>query len=598
MKRTVKIIVGFVVAVLILLVGVIVGINTSFVQDKLVAYAVNTLSEKLQTRVSLERLNFDLFRQDIRLHGLYIEDQQQRPLLRMERLTADLDLPALLHHELRIPEIRVSGLQAELHKTASDSVSNFQFVIDAFKKDSLQREPQTDSTRHQLTFDVSRFTAERVAVTFNKRVFSLGKLQYVQEDWDSVSKPMRHVTIDDLYFKNEHDRPRKNYNKPHRGFFDPAYLDVTARLKIDIDHLQRDSIHAVLRECFVCDSVTGIDIRNMHAVIAATPQTVHVRDLVVRQVDTEVSIDTCELLLPNKKTGQTMTYHTSMVRGYALLRDISRPFAPVLKDFTLPLQFRALVHGDDDMINFTDVEVTTPDKLLKVQAKGFVRHLRNKYDLHVHFDVPMMYARGGEKERIIKQFPIKRFFMEQLHALGTITFRGDLDAYYKHEVFKGVLGTMAGPMKVKVDIDDKNRYLSGHVDTKAFQLGKVFDMPEVGDVGMTADFTFDISKVRTAVMRHRKGGKLPIGEVTAHVTKASYRFIKTQNLQAHIVSDGAVAEGNLQLPGGHMDILCSFSFTNTNELKKMKIKPGVKFHRLSEERKAKKALAKKARAHK
>ena len=588
MKRVFKVFGVFIVVLLVLLISATVLVNTNFVQDKLVSYAVTLLSEKLQTHVSLERLNFDLFRQDVRLHGLCIEDQEQRPLLRMESLTADLDLPALWRHELRIPEIRVTGLQAELHKPAMDSVANYQFVIDAFKKDSVASKPQPEAERSKLTFDISRVMVERVSVAFNGRLFSLGKLHYVQEDWDSVKQPVRHLSIEDLYFKNEHHRPRKNSKKPHRGFFDPAYLEVTARLKMDIDYMHKDSIHAVLRECAVRDSVTGIDIRELRAIIAATPQVVQLQDLLVRQVETEVRIDTCDLQLPDKKKGRMLAYRTSLIHGKAILRDISRAFAPPLKDFTMPLQFSTRMQGDDDAMTFTDVEVTTPDKRLLVQAEGSLCHLRQKYDLHVHFDVSKMYAKGGEAERIIKQFPIKRFLMEQLHALGTITYRGGFDVFYKREVFQGVLGTQVGALRLNLALDGKNRYVSGHVTTDGLHLGKALDMDELGDVSMTADFKFDISRVRTAVMRHRKGGKLPIGEVTAHVTQASYRFIKTQNLQARIVSDGALAEGNLLLPGGHMDILCSFSFTNTQELKKMKIKPGVKFHRLPEERKAKK----------
>jgi len=160
------------------------------------------------------------------------------------------------------------------------------------------------------------------------------------------------------------------------------------------------------------------------------------------------------------------------------------------------------------------------------------------------------------------------------------------------------VGTQAGPLDATLNIDSQKHYLTGQFATKDFHLGEVMDMKQLGNVSMTSSFKFDISKARTAVMRRRKGGKLPIGEITAHVTEASYFVAKTRNLYAHIVSDGALAEGKIMLPGSHMDIFCIFSFTNTQELKKMKFKPGLKFHSLTEKRKDRKERKKKERERK
>ena len=127
-------------------------------------------------------------------------------------------------------------------------------------------------------------------------------------------------------------------------------------------------------------------------------------------------------------------------------------------------------------------------------------------------------------------------------------------------------------------LDENNKYLSGNVQTNAFELGKAMDYPDVGTIACRAGFRFDISKPRTAQMRRLKGGKLPIGKVDAIVYKAKYKFVSASDIAAHIVSDGAVAEGKINMKGKLADVLCSFSFTSTDEMKKTKIKPGVKFH--------------------
>ena len=60
--------------------------------------------------------------------------------------------------------------------------------------------------------------------------------------------------------------------------------------------------------------------------------------------------------------------------------------------------------------------------------------------------------------------------------------------------------------------------------------------------------------------------------------------LHVRRLTADITSDGAVATGNVNQNGKHRDIYFQFSFTNTEDMSKMKIThPGIKFHGLSDE---------------
>ena len=177
--------------------------------------------------------------------------------------------------------------------------------------------------------------------------------------------------------------------------------------------------------------------------------------------------------------------------------------------------------------------------------------------------------------------------MKQLHALGHFTYQGHFDVLWKKEQFAGVLNTVPGKLNVQLTLDELNKYVLGTVRTDSFELGKAMDMPDLGKITCKADFKFDISKPRTAQMRKVKGGKLPIGSVQADVAEGSYKKIKVHNLIAELESDGAVATGNITVKGKRVDVLCGFSFTNTNEMKKTKIKPGIRFHKMSDEDKAK-----------
>ena len=121
----------------------------------------------------------------------------------------------------------------------------------------------------------------------------------------------------------------------------------------------------------------------------------------------------------------------------------------------------------------------------------------------------------------------------------------------------------------------------------SIQLGKVMQMEKIGPVACNANFKFDMSKPRTALVRKQKGGKLPIGQVNATVLEASYMKTKLKNVKATIISDGAVANGHLEHDKKNVDLLVDFTFTSTDSIHKMKIKPNVKIHNMPWQKKDK-----------
>ena len=591
--------------VCLLLVVCLLLLNTRPVQNWLARQALEMLSAKLDTRVSLDNVSIDLLTQDVRLHGLAVDDRQQRPLLRVEQLVANVELSSLLHHRVRITDARLIGARALLVRADSDSVPNYAFVIDAFKSGE---EPSGGTP---LTLDMDRVTLERVAVKYNDDEASVGKLdcrlhgmaslptlrgEALSVRWTRPNRKGVLVTrtaslgtvhlddgkldIDGLRFVTDNRLPRKNTGKPHRGFFDADHLDVTASMRWVIDHTGPDSIHAVLRECSAVDSVTGIDLRAVRCALAVTPKALTFTDVYVRQGDTEVSLDRGVLSLPDSVSGQPLTYRTSPISVRAVLKSISRPFAPILKDFTLPLHVSVVMTGDNDRINFSNIVVNTADKQFLLHAAGWVGgiSLHDSHEIKVHFDVNNMTARPAVIENILKQFPFKRFMMKQLNNLGTVQYTGAFDVLWKKEIFGGRVLTRHGDVNFNMTVDGLNKYMLGHISAPSLEVGQVLGMPDVGDTGLTADFKFDIDGKRTAAIRAGRGGKLPIGEVTARVDKAAYKFIHVNNVDVHIESDGSVATGSLVDPHKYMDVSCSFTFTDTDNLHHLSVTPGISFH--------------------
>ena len=613
---------GLLATVLVILVAAALMLNRPSVQNKVLAYAVEQLQTKLHTKVKIDSVRINFLTFDVNLMGLDVEDRQQRKMLQADKLSVNLDFWQLLAKKLEIETADIEGLRARLYQP-KDSAANFQFVIDAFKSDK-PKPAQTDTVKKKkskIAFDLKNLTVKSVDVVYNEDTFRLEKLSY-EKTWMGHQKgEIRHLVgrhehttkkgelrtdhvqlalltltekgdhlmadIEGLHFAVDNHLPRKNVGKPKRGFFDVGHLDVTANMQLRVNHYGKDTANVTMTRCVARDSVTGFNVRDLRLTAGINKEKIYFSDVTIQHDSTVLKFDKGELTLPSKKKGRKLTYHTSEITGRTLLKDISRPFAPVLANFTIPLELKVKMSGTDTSMVFRDIHVNTADQKLKLDADGGLEHFSPKEALNVHFHVKNMTTPTKTAIDIINQFAVKKFMMKQLKALGTIGYTGDINILYKKEKFKGLLRTDVGRLNFNFTLDETTKYVLGQVSTSSIQLGKVLEMKNIGPVACKADFKFDMSKPRTAVMRKQKGGKLPIGQVNATVKEASYMKAKVKDVKVKIVSDGAVANGHLEKDSKNIDVLCDFTFTSTDSIHKMKIKPNLKFHNLPWQKKDK-----------
>ena len=536
-------------AVVILLATAALLLNTDKVQNWLLQRAVTMLKEQLGTEVSVGHVSVNVAERHLTLSDVEVDDRQGRRMLRMESLTVGLDPQALWQREVVVTDARINGLKAQLCKPASptDSTANYQFLVEAFKASNDAYEShETDKAHKPLPI------AFRIATAI--------------------------IDIDSLHYATDNGRPRRNTGKPHHGAFDAGHLDISAAMKVKLGNIMKDGLHVVLTDCRAVDRGSGLQVDSLRLQADIGKDSIRLKDVKIRMPHTTLSF--AEGTIHPSPTA--FHYSVPKLTATTQIRDIAKPFAPILKNFTTPLHLECGFSGDADGMRFDRVSVATTDRHLHIKATGNISHLREKHRLHVHFDVSQMTALNGMKERIISHFPVKKFMMKQLHALGRIDYRGHFDVLHKKEAFAGRLGTQHGSINFRFAIDEHNKYLSGTADTKALELGRIMDMKDLGSLNCRADFRFDISKPRTAKMRQQKGGKLPIGNIEAEVREGHYKFVTMRNVSATINSDGALAEGRIVDNGKLIDLTCNFSFTDTDQMQKLKIKPGIRLHRKKE----------------
>ena len=612
-RLTLKIL-AVIIAILVLITVIIA--NSSFVQDKLVGLVTDALSKELNTEVKIDHVKLNLLSMSASIEGIKLKDQQQRDMLKVGRIWGHMRVLALLRGEILLRKCEVDDINALLIKP-KDGPANYQFLLASTKK---EKQPKDSTKKSAFRFDLKDAVVNGIHVKYNDKEYDLSQAFYnhwrgehtitvhhLKADWQKQTKkalvkwhldsgtltasiPDKNkekirVDIKGLELKSDCDLPRRNTGKPHHGAFDDRHFNLQADLGIDVVNIGKDSTQLKLTNGCVKDTIAGIDLTELKSDITISGKHITLTNAVVQQVTTRLEIPKGHILLPDKEKGTSLSYYADSIKGRVMLKDISQPFAPVLHKFSIPLNLSVSLDGNGDGMLFKDIHVNTDDNKLTINSMGMLRNLKDGHKLNLHFEVYEMVAKPGIKHKIINQFSVKKYMMTQIFAMGLIRYAGSFDILWKRQQFRGLLDTEKGDIDFNFELDGINKYVTGNVSTDSLKLGELFQLEKIGNIECSANFKIDISKTRTAVMRKQKGGKLPIGHMDADVKKIGYRNINMKNIVANIESDGAIANGDVTLKGSLTDLVLQFSFTNTDEMHKMKIKPRLKFGHSDNKRK-------------
>ena len=567
LKLTLKI---FTITIVSLLLIVMIAFNTSFVQKPIIELATGLLSKELNTKVEIDEININPITQRVSIHKVRIQDQNKRELLLVKKIWGNFRLMPLLKGQVILKEFKVDGVKVLLSKP-ENGPANYQFLLDATKKKDKKKKKKKKPS--PFIVELMHARVSNIQVTYNDQDYILEKAEY--SDW----RNRQHVDIKGLHLKTDNHKPRKNTNKPHRGYFDAGHLDMVADLSVDINHISKDTIRGAITNCTVTDTITGFYIHDVCAGITYSNKNIHLSDINVYQLDTHINIPKADFALPDKKLGTKLKYNADSIYVRTYLKDISRPFAPVLRNFSLPLNVRCSLNGNQKGIFFRGIHVNTDDNKLVINSTGVLRNMKGK-ELNLHFEVYDMVAKPGIKDKIINQFNVKKHMMYQVYALGVVKYHGSFDVLWRKEQFRGLLNTEKGDIDFEFQIDGNTKYLSGKVNSDSLKLGDLFKLKKIHNIAASAEFNVDISKERTALRRKEKGGKLPFGTIHADIRKVDFKNLHLKNIETNIESDGAEAKGDITLKGSLTDLMLEFSFKDTEAMQEMKVKPRLKFRHL------------------
>ena len=505
-------------------------VQTSAVQNWLVTKASKIFSEKLNTRVDIKQVDFNLFNKMF-LEGVLIEDKKKDTLLYAGSVNLNITDWFFFKDKPVLKYIGLSDAVINLNRT--DSVWNYQFLLDFF---ATPKSTSSSSKSIQIDLkilDLKNISFNKADKWFGQDLAGTVKKLYLTADGLDVPNKLfkiNQVDLDNPVFSihdytgnrppkvsasnlpaNVADSGRLKWN-PDGWQFSVSSIRLnngtfinereTERLpytdRFDGQHFTFTNINGTISDVqFLKDTLTantklatkeksGFEVTQMTALIKLSPEIMEFNNL--------------ELITPNSRIGNyyAMQYkdfnadmgdflHRVKLEGNFRNSNIHSNdiafFAPELKSWNRTISFEGDARGSIDNISATDFTLRSDNTTIKgaISLKG----LPDIYNTFIDFKSTDLNTNYRD---IVKLIPtLKSVGLKQLSTLGNIRFVGNYTGFIKDFVAYGNISTSIGNLNADLNMklpEGKPPAYSGKISSAGFDIGKLFENNQVGKIAL------------------------------------------------------------------------------------------------------------------
>lgn len=408
-------------------------------------YAVNTylssLSKKLKTKITVERVNVDFFN-EVNLDNIYVEDLKQDTLFYAKKIQVDIEQFSLKQKLIKLEKATLTDAYFNLKKYKTDSVTSMQFIIDHFKSDS--------KTESKWIFAMDEVGLENVRFNYND--LHTKKIPY-GVDYSHIGLSNVNGLIEGINLINK---------------------GVDCKIKqLSFKEQSGFVVNKFYAEANI--SPSGIIAQNLKI---TTPNS---------KIDGNVTFltDDYASLKNFIEEVEIQSYFTSTKVSF---NDIAY-FAPALEGFDKWIDFKGEIKGRIDNLKARKFSFVTDDGS-KFKGKVDISGIPNVDDMFMYIDVKE-FITTKEKIESVPSYPFNKGRKIQLpnnlQHLGAIRFKGNFTGFFHDFVaygkFKTALGDVSTDIALKVT--EGNSSYKGSVETQQFNLGKlVGTQKDVGKISM------------------------------------------------------------------------------------------------------------------
>lgn len=445
MRALRNIIKAFVWSIIIIYLVTIIMVHLPFVQTMLGSQISKTLEDKLNTKVTIDKVNLGFLNRII-VDGLTIYDQKSEKMIAVSRMAAKIDYPQLIRNgRIYISSAQLFGFNGSFYQKDEISKPNYQFVLD-----SLASKDNDNKKSSELSI--------------NSLVIRHGAIKYDRFDKPDIAKSFNTNHID--------------------------VKDISAHLIIP--YYTSDSLSINVKKLSFKEK-SGFNLRNLSFRMSVNRKNAEIHDLNLRLPDTDIRLKRIKASY-QYKAGKIhipyLKYDGVIERSRLRLSDFSC-LIPAFKDSRQVFFITSYFNGKGDNLFIKRLGISSQNKGIDINASGKITGLASETyciaDIkHLNCDVSAIRDLIGSMKKTDNTLP------SYMLNLGNIGYKGHVEGNKKNLKANGYITTGIGNMQIRISKEDF--LINAHIDTKGLELNKLLNDNRFGLTATTSSISGKIDK--------------------------------------------------------------------------------------------------------
>lgn len=523
---------SFVLFFLLLIMSLWGILHINFVQNWLVTKVSESLSKNLKTKVSVRHVDFSLFNKML-VQGVLVEDRKKDTLLYAGTVKVNITDWFFFKDK---PVLQYVGLSdAVINMTRSDSVWNYQFLVDYFSSPKPKKNTNKDAVqldlkvlelnniifnrvdkwigqdlkgsvkKLDLTADDIDLSKKNIAINeikLNELVFSLsnyrgnkpsagpnansektvsetGQLQWNAAGWQlHINK----ILLQDGSFMND----KETAHAPYTDRFDGQHLKFS-KINGELNNvlISKDTISSNIK--LTAKEKSGFEVKQITAVMKLTPDMMEFSNL--DMITDKSRIGNYYAMRYNDFNADMSDFLHSVklegkFQGSHIHTDDITFFAPAVKDWKRIIYFEGNARGSIDNLSANKLKLKSDNTI--VDGDIALKGLPDIYNTFIDFKSNDLQTNYNDVINLVPT--LKNIGQPQLSRLGDIRFRGNFTGFIKDFVAYGNINTSLGNLNADLNMklrDNQVPTYSGNISSAGFNLGNFFNNKQLGKVALS-----------------------------------------------------------------------------------------------------------------
>jgi hypothetical protein len=411
--------------------SVYLALNNEHLQQKLISFVTKNLSEKVDSKVSLNAIEWN-FPNSFVLKDVYIEDQSRDTLLFVSRAKVTIDLLPLLQKTVSLRTVQMTEMEAHICKGDSGRY-NFQFFVDAFSR--------KDSTAVQWSADIESIAFDNCAIAFHNEL-----------------------------------------HNSRAGWFNPDFIEISAlKGSLHVRHFSKDSLNVKLHNIGFKE-LSGLELSRFSTTLIANSEKLRMYNFVALMPNSRLSLHNATFLYRNPQAFKRFTSEVFLSLEIAPsginLKDLAA-FVPAFHALDEELSVEGRINGTVNQLLVRNLALGY-GKNVKMQGDFSLNGLPDPEQLFIRANIRDIAASSEDISSITQSFTGKNIKLPVfLDSLGIISYKGEINGSLAEMQANGAIHSAAGLIHTDVLVKVKNLTfgqfsVNGKVEAKSFDLTILF----------------------------------------------------------------------------------------------------------------------------